>query len=48
MSVGDVMRGSIVHKTHGELSVHVTSFVGCHKFRELTDIGIKVYTAVIS
>ena len=42
VSVGDVVRGHVTDKSPRELSVQVTSFVGTHKHRELSDIGIKV------
>lgn len=42
MSVGDVVRGHVTDKNPRELSVQVTSFVGTHKHREVSDIGIKV------
>ena len=43
MSVGDVVRGHVTNKSARELLVLVTSFVGSHKFRELSDIGVKVH-----
>lgn len=42
VSVGDVVQGHVIDKTLRELVVQVTSFVGTHKYRELSDIGIKV------
>ena len=42
MSVGDVVRGHVTDKSPRELVVLVTSFVGSHKLRELSDIEIKV------
>ena len=45
MSVGDVVRGHVTDKSPRELSVQVTSFIGTHKHRELSDIGVKVCIA---
>ena len=42
MSVGDVVHGHVTDKSARELLVLVTSFIGSHKFRELSDIGVKV------
>ena len=42
VSVGDVVQGHVTDKSPRELTIQVTSFVGTHKHRELSDIGIKV------
>lgn len=47
VSVGDVVRGHVIDKSPRELSIQVTSFVGSHKQRELSDIGVKVSTVSI-
>lgn len=47
MSVGDVVRGHVIDKSLRELVVQVTSFVGTHKHRELSDIGVKVHCATV-
>ena len=44
ISVGDVVRGHVIDKSPREFTVQVTSFVGSHKFRELSDIGITVHS----
>lgn len=42
VSAGDVVQGHVTDKSPRELSIQVTSFVGTHKHRELSDIEIKV------
>jgi len=42
VSTGDIVRGHVVAKSHGSLTVQVTSFVKSHKMRELLDLDIKV------
>jgi len=41
VSTGDIVRGHVVAKSHGSLTVQVTSFVKSHKMRELLDLDIK-------
>ena len=38
----------MIDKSPRELTVQVTSFVGSHKFRELSDIGIMVHAMALS
>lgn len=39
---GDIVEGHVISKSHKELVVQVTSFVGSRKLRELSDINVKV------
>ena len=36
------MEGHVVSKSNKELNVQITSFVGSHKLRELSDINVMV------
>lgn len=44
---GDVVRGHVVAKRHGGLTIQITSFVNSHKYRELSDLSIRVSPWII-
>ena len=39
---GDVIRGHVVAKRHSGLTIQITSFLNSHKYRELSDLSIRV------